>query len=174
MCVWPSLLTALISWTSLLVAIVVTGQQGNVPTVAVVASRARLSLSLSPTDRGARSFTLSALQLMTLSDLPQITAVQQMGYLILTWFKLILVHLCKKFKVMFLYAQSVRNKAFDICDCIMQVNVDLVFLCETWLQPGDEADCATLTLPGFCLKSLPRQSGKGWLAVLHRTSLTKP
>ena len=41
-----------------------------------------------------------------------------------------------------------------ICDYIMQANVDLVFLCETWLQPkGDEADCAALTLPGFCLKS---------------------
>ena len=57
----------------------------------------------------------------------------------------------------------------------MQANVDLVFLCETWLQPvGDEADCAALTPPGFCLKSLPRQSGTGGgLAVLYRTSLTK-
>ena len=44
---------------------------------------------------------------------------------------------------MFLNAQSVRNKALDICDYIMQANVDLVFLCETWLRPvGDEADCA--------------------------------
>ena len=57
----------------------------------------------------------------------------------------------------------------------MRANVDLVFLCETWLRSeGDEADCATLTPPGFCLKSLPRQSGTGGgLAVLHRTSLTK-
>ena len=38
----------------------------------------------------------------------------------------------------------------------------------------DEADCAALTPPGFCLKSLPRQSGKGGgLAVLHQTTLTK-
>ena len=55
----------------------------------------------------------------------------------------------KHFKVMFLNAQSVRNKALDICDYIMQAN-DLVFLCETWLRPvGDEADCAALTLPWF-------------------------
>ena len=56
----------------------------------------------------------------------------------------------------------------------MQANVDIVFLCETWLRPvGDEADCAALTPPGFCLKSLPRQSGAGGgLAVSHRTSLT--
>ena len=70
---------------------------------------------------------------------------------------------------------SVRNKALDICDYIMQANVNLVFLCETWLPPiGDEADCAALTPPGFCLKSLPRQSGTGGgLAVLHRTSLKR-
>ena len=57
----------------------------------------------------------------------------------------------------------------------MQANVDLVFLCETWLRPvGDGADRAALTPPGFCLKSLPRQSGTGGgLAVLYRTSLTK-
>ena len=76
---------------------------------------------------------------------------------------------------MFLKAHSVRNKALDICDYIMQANVDLIFLCETWLRPvGDEADCAALTPHGFCLKSLPRQSGTGGgLAVLHQTSLTR-
>ena len=81
----------------------------------------------------------------------------------------------KHFKVMFLNAQSLRNKALDICDYIMQANVDLVFLCEKWLRPeGDEAGCAALTPPGFCLKTFPRQSGTGGgLAVLHRTSLTK-
>ena len=71
---------------------------------------------------------------------------------------------------MFLDAQSVRNKALDICDYIIQTNVDLVFLCETWLRP----DCAALTPPGVCLKPLPRQSDTGGgLAVLHRTSLTR-
>ena len=76
---------------------------------------------------------------------------------------------------MFLNAQSVRNKALDIFDYIMQANVDLVFLCETLLRPvGGEADCTTLTPPGFCLKSLPRQSGTGGgRAVLDRTSLTR-
>ena len=73
----------------------------------------------------------------------------------------------KHFKVKFLSVQSVRNKALDICDYIIQANADLVFLCETWLRPeGDEADCAALTPPGFCLKSLPRQSGTGGVALL--------
>ena len=180
MCFRPSFLTALISLAYLLVIIDVAGQGGNARTVVVVASRAGLSPSLSPTDRGPRSFTLSALWLMILSDLPQISAVQHMGYLILTWLKLMLVHFfiqefSKHIKVMFLNAQSVRNKALGICDYIMQANVDLVFLCETWLRPvGDEADCAALTPPGFFFKSLPWQSGTcGGLAVLHRTSLTR-
>ena len=79
----------------------------------------------------------------------------------------------KRFNVMFLNAHSVRNKALEMCDYIMQANVDQVFLCETWLRPvGDEADCAALTPPGFCLKSLPRQSGTGGgLAVLHQPVL---
>ena len=64
--------------------------------------------------------------------------------------------LSRRFKVMLLNAQSVRNKTIDICDHVIQANVDLVFLCETWLRPeGDESDCAALTPPGFCLKSLP-------------------
>ena len=58
---------------------------------------------------------------------------------------------------MFLNAQSVRNKALDICDHIIQTNVDLVFLCETWLRPvGNEPECAALTPPGvFFSKSFP-------------------
>ena len=122
--------------------------------MAVVASRAGLSMSLSVTDSGPRSFTLSALKIDAGPFIQELS---------------------KHFKVMFLNAQSVRSKALDICDYIMQANVNLVFLCETWLRPvGDEADCAALTPPGFCLKSLPRQSGTGGgLAVLHQTSLTK-
>ena len=76
---------------------------------------------------------------------------------------------------MFLNAQSVRNKTTDICDHVMHANVDLIFLCETWLRPeGDESDCVALTPPGFCLRSFPRMSGAGGgLAVLYRNSLTK-
>ena len=35
------------------------------------------------------------------------------------------------FKVMFLNAQPVRNKALDICDYILHANVDLIFLYES-------------------------------------------
>ena len=69
---------------------------------------------------------------------------------------------------------SQLGTTIDICDHVMQANVDLAFLCETWLRPkGDESDCAAFTAPGFCLKSFPRQSGAGGgLAVLYRNSLT--
>ena len=83
--------------------------------------------------------------------------------------------LSRHFKVKFLNTQSVRNKTTDICDHVMHANVDLIFLCETWLRPeGDESDCVALTPPGFCLRSFPRMSGAGGgLAVLYRNSLTK-
>ena len=176
MCVRPSFLTTLISWTSLLVVIDVAGQRGNARTAAVVASRAGSSPSLSPTDRGPGSFTLSALRLMTVRH-PTDKCSTAYGISDSNLIRIdtgpFIQEFSKHFKGMFLNAQSVRNKALDICDYIMQANVDLVFLCETWPQPvGDEADCAALT--GFCLKSLPRQSGTGsGLAVLHRTSLTR-
>ena len=81
----------------------------------------------------------------------------------------------QEFSNVLIMFQSVRNKALDIGGYIMQANVDLVFLSETWLRPeGDEADCAALTPPGFCLKSFPRQSGTcSGLAILHRTSQTE-
>ena len=83
--------------------------------------------------------------------------------------------LFRHFKVMFLNTQSVRNKTTDICDHVMHANVDLIFLCETWLRrEGDESDCVALTAPGFCLRSFPRMSGAGYsIAVLYRNSLTK-
>ena len=76
--------------------------------------------------------------------------------------------LSRHFKVIFLNIQSVRNKTTDICDHVMHANVDLIFLCETWLRPeGDERDCVALTPPGFRLRSFPRLSGEGGgLAVL--------
>ena len=45
-----------------------------------------------------------------------------------------------------------------MCDQIMQVNIDLVFLrVTTWLHSeGEGADCAALTRAGFCSKSFPR------------------
>ena len=77
----------------------------------------------------------------------------------------------KHFKMMIFNFQSVRKKALDICDYIMQANVDLVFQCETWLRrEGDESDCAALTLLGFCLKSFPRQSCTGDGLALFFTS----
>ena len=81
----------------------------------------------------------------------------------------------KHFIIIFLNARSeTRHLTFVTIQC-KRMLTDLVFLCETWHRPeGDEADCAVLTPPGFCLRSLSGWSGiDGGLAVLHRTSLTK-
>ena len=70
---------------------------------------------------------------------------------------------------------QLETRYLTVVTVIMQANVDLVFLCETWFRPvGDEEDCAALTLSGFGLVSFTRQSGTGGgFAVFHRTSLTK-
>ena len=41
--------------------------------------------------------------------------------------------LSRHFEVMFLNTQSIRSKTTDIFEHVMHANVDLVFLCETWL-----------------------------------------
>ena len=120
----------------------------------VVASRAGLSPPLSPTHRGPGSFTLSVLRLMDSVRAPRVKCNTAYG---ISYSNLINIdtgpfiqEFSKHFKVVFLNAQSVRNKEVDICDYKMETNVDLVFLCETWLRPvGDEADCAALTPHGF-------------------------
>ena len=146
-CVWPSLLCSALPQ----VVIVAAGQQGNAPTVVVVASRAGLSPSSSVTSqpRTLRPLTTptfdSARRLSVECDTNSDNAI--------CYSNLIKINTCpftqefsRHFKVMFLNTQSVRNKTTDICDHVMHANVDLIFLRETWLRPeGDESDCVALT-----------------------------
>ena len=149
MCVRSSFLTALISWASLLVVTDVAGQRGNNRTVAVVASRAGLFPSLS-LDR-LRPRTLHPLCTSTHDSVRHPTDKCSTAYgisyssLIRIDTGLFIQDFSKHFKVLFLNAE-----ALDICDYIMQANVDFVFLCETWLRPvGGEAESTALTPPGF-------------------------
>lgn len=68
-------------------------------------------------------------------------------------------------------AQSVgkKSKRIDIVEFIRDENVDIMFLTETWLKThGDESKHADLTPAGYCLKSLPRATRAGGVAVLVR------
>ncbi|KAL8592999.1 hypothetical protein ACOMHN_017929 [Nucella lapillus] len=79
----------------------------------------------------------------------------------------------KHFRVMYLNARSVGNKAPEVCDLIVEGNYDVIFLTETWLKTlGSEATIAELTPLGFSIKSMPRTTGTGGgVAVLYRNSL---
>jgi len=68
-------------------------------------------------------------------------------------------------------AQSVGNKLkrIDIVEFIQDEHVDMMFLTETWLKThGDESKHADLTPAGYCLKSHPRMTRAGGVAVLVR------
>ena len=73
-------------------------------------------------------------------------------------------------------AHSVNNpkKRTEIATFLTDFAVEVLFLTETWLgMRGDEAECADLTPPGYCMKSFPRSSRGGALAVIFRLSFLK-
>ena len=58
------------------------------------------------------------------------------------------------------------------CFLIVDNAVDIVFVTETWLKTyGDEAKRVDMTPTGYCMKSVPRSTRGGGLAVDFRTSL---
>ena len=71
-------------------------------------------------------------------------------------------------------AQSVRQpeKRVSICDFICDADVDILFLTETWLSSsGDEARCIDLAPCGYDVKSFPRLTRGGGLAVVARKAI---
>ena len=68
-------------------------------------------------------------------------------------------------------AQSVgpRDKRTEIVEYICNECVDIMFLTETWMRShGDEAKYADFTPPGYSLRSFPRATRGGGLAVILR------
>ena len=69
--------------------------------------------------------------------------------------------------------RSVRSKSIDIADYIIDKDIDILVLTETWLrETGDEPIIAECIPPGYAFKQLPRV-GKigGGLALIHKSSL---
>ncbi|XP_076449509.1 uncharacterized protein LOC143285944 [Babylonia areolata] len=65
-----------------------------------------------------------------------------------------------------------KSKRTQIVDFIKDENMDVLFLTETWLKTsGDESKCADLVPPGYKLRSFPRATRGGGLAVLYRDHL---
>ena len=84
-----------------------------------------------------------------------------------------LQELSQRFKVLYLNAQSCRNKTTELSDLTDESNADLVFLTETWLKAvGDEVKLQELIPPGFVTHSCPRKGRPaGGIAVLYCDTL---
>ena len=60
-----------------------------------------------------------------------------------------------------------RDKRTEIVEFICDECIDIMFLTETWMRShGDEAKYADLTPPGYSLRSFPRATRGGGLAVI--------
>ena len=65
------------------------------------------------------------------------------------------------------------EKRTGISSSILDNDIDLLFLTETWLRPrGDEARCVDLDPRGYAIKSFPCPFRCGRLAVIFRDSLS--
>ena len=72
-------------------------------------------------------------------------------------------------------ARSVRNKTLCIVDHILEHDLDIVALCETWLF-GDERDSIVIhesTPDGYQFHHVPRQDGRGYggVAIIAKSSI---
>ena len=82
-------------------------------------------------------------------------------------------HQTKHFNIGYINAQSSRNKVHELSDLIIDTNLDMLFITESWLSPnGDEAIIKSLTPPNYSCKSFPRETRQGGgIAVIFRLSL---
>ena len=80
----------------------------------------------------------------------------------------------RKVKVAVFNARSLgeKSKRTAVNDFIVDNDVDVLCLTETWLLPsGDEAKCSDLSSPGYRTLSFPRASRDGGIAIVVADSL---
>ena len=82
---------------------------------------------------------------------------------------LIRTKVSKPGKLCLFNAQSVRNKSDVLADYILQQDIDICSLVETWLKPSDTVVMGILTPPGYKLHTCHQLSRSGGgVAVLHK------
>ena len=81
---------------------------------------------------------------------------------------------CKNIKFALLKARSVKNKCTELVDYIVDHELDIVAICETWLTPNDDALIGQLTQCGFTFKHIPRAGKRGGgVALLFKSQLSQ-
>ena len=68
---------------------------------------------------------------------------------------------CKPAIVALLNVRSIRNKGAFITDHVLQHDIDMLCLTETWLSTDDESLVASITPDGYTFHHLPRQGRRG-------------
>ena len=66
-------------------------------------------------------------------------------------------------KFSLLNARSVRNKAMAIKDLVVDCDIDMLALTETWLHPGnrDDLEIGMICSSGYRFLHVPRMNGRG-------------
>ena len=76
-------------------------------------------------------------------------------------------------KLCLLNAQSLVNKATDICELIQQEQIDILALTETWLYKNEDVVLNEATPPGYKILHTPRNSGRGGgVGVIYNESIS--
>ena len=69
-------------------------------------------------------------------------------------------------------AQSLRNKTITVSDYLIQENVDIMFITETWLNINDSVVIGECTPPSYDFLNFPRgTSYHGGIAFIHKQSM---
>ena len=69
-------------------------------------------------------------------------------------------------------ARSVRNKSLQICDYVLNKDVDLMLFTETWLAEDDNVVIGELTPPGYSFINVPRREATGGgIGALYKSNL---
>ena len=81
----------------------------------------------------------------------------------------------KHFRIGYINAQSCRNKSEEIFDLIIEKNIDIQLITETWLaQHGDDVTIQNLTPSYFICKSFTRPNRRGGgIAIIYKNILQR-
>ena len=76
-------------------------------------------------------------------------------------------------RVCYVNAQSCRNKTLAIADHILDNQLDMMAISETWLKSSRDSNVIKDIVPnGYCIKHTPRPTGKGGgVAIIHKSEI---